>query len=154
VLAAQYFPNAIVDATDLSGEALDVAKINARDHGLDSRIKLHQGNLYEAIGKRRYDLILANPPYVAEGEVEAFPAEYKAEPRLAHIGGVDGLDLVRTILCRAKSHLNPGGSLICEIGLGREILEEEIPEANLVWLDTAESEGEVFLFSAQGRKRP
>jgi len=93
---------------------------------------------------RRYDLILANPPYVSEAAVAAFPPEYAAEPVAAHAGGADGLDCVRRILERAADHLTPHGTLVVEIGIGREILERDYPDVPFLWLDTAESEGEVF----------
>ncbi len=147
ILASQYFPFAAIDAADISLHALEVAAINIRDHQLEDRIALRHGDLFAAVPHRKYDLIIANPPYVAREEVEAFPPEYRHEPQVAHLGGEDGLDLVRSIVNQAPSHLNPGGSLLCEIGLGREIIDEEFPHANLIWLDTEESEGEVFLFS-------
>jgi ribosomal protein L3 glutamine methyltransferase len=151
ILAANYFPDAQIDATDISAEALEVAKINLQQHHLQDRIKLHKGDLFSALKDRRYDLIIANPPYVAKAKVEAFPPEYAHEPKLAHLGGEDGLDIVRKIITQASAHLAPGGNLICEIGLGREIIDEEFAGANLVWLDTEESEGEVFLLSAQAQ---
>jgi ribosomal protein L3 glutamine methyltransferase len=144
VIAAGVFPNAAVDAADVSNEALEVAAINVRDHGLEDRITLLKGDLFAAVGKKRYDLIITNPPYVAEAEVDAFPPEYAAEPKLAHVGGEDGLDIVRRIIREAPRHLTPGGSLLCEMGLGREIIEAEFPDLNFFWLDTEESEGEVF----------
>ncbi len=144
ILAAGVFPNADIDAADLSNDALAVAEINLRDHNLSNRINLLQGDLWETIEGRTYDLIITNPPYVAADEVASFPPEYAQEPEMAHIGGADGLDIVRRILDDAASHLNPGGGLICEIGTGREVLEEDYPNLNFFWLDTAESEGEVF----------
>jgi ribosomal protein L3 glutamine methyltransferase len=101
-------------------------------------------DIWEAVERRTYDLIITNPPYVAAEEVAAFPPEYAQEPEMAHIGGADGLDIVRRILDEAPQHLNPGGGLLCEIGVGRDILEEDYPNLNFFWLDTAESEGEVF----------
>jgi ribosomal protein L3 glutamine methyltransferase len=147
ILASQYFQNAKIDAADISVHALEVAAINLREHQLENRIGLKQGDLFNAVPKKKYDLILANPPYVAKDEVDAFPPEYRHEPQLAHLGGEDGLDLVRKIIVNAPHYLNPGGSMICEIGLGREVIDDEFPNANLIWLDTEESEGEVFLFS-------
>ncbi len=91
-------------------------------------------------------MILANPPYVAKAETEAFPPEYKAEPLIAHVSGDDGLDIVRRILKDAPQHLNADGTLICEIGTGRHFIEAEFPQLNLVWLDTELSQGEVFLY--------
>ncbi|MGL4488469.1 MAG: 50S ribosomal protein L3 N(5)-glutamine methyltransferase [Rhizobiaceae bacterium] len=148
ILAAMRFENAQVDATDLSADALEVAKINVEKHGLASQISLHQGNLFAPVAKRRYDLIIANPPYVATEEVESFAAEHAAEPRMAHESGEDGFDLVRQILAKAKEHLTETGLLICEFGTGREMLESEFPDLPFLFLDTEESEGEVFAISA------
>ena len=131
IIAAGIFPDADIDAADLSDDALDVARINVADHGFASRINLLQGNLFEAVEGRTYDLIITNPPYVAGGEVAAFPPEYGHEPIMAHIGGEDGLDLVRRILDEAADHLNPGGGLLCEIGTGRELLVAEYPAPRL-----------------------
>lgn len=144
ILAAGVFPNADIDAADLSNDALAVAEINLRDHDLSNRINLLQGDLFEAVEDRSYDIIITNPPYVAAEEVAAFPPEYAQEPEMAHLGGDDGLDIVRRILAEAADHLNPGGGLLCEIGTGRDILEQDYPNLNFFWLDTEESEGEVF----------
>jgi ribosomal protein L3 glutamine methyltransferase len=144
ILAAGIFPNATVDAVELSADALAVARINVKDHGLEARVTLHQGDLFAPLGKNKYDLIITNPPYVAEAEVAAFPPEYTHEPVMAHIGGRDGLDIVRRILSEAPKHINKGGGLLCEIGAGRETLEREYPKKNFFWLDTEESTGEVF----------
>lgn len=144
ILASGVFPNAGIDAADLSADALAVAEINVREHDLLNRINLLQGNLFEAVEDRTYDLIITNPPYVSAEEVAAFPPEYAQEPVMAHIGGPDGLDIVRRILDEAPEHLNAGGGLLCEIGTGREILEADYPDLGFFWLDTEESEGEVF----------
>lgn len=143
IIAARVFPNARIDATDVSTAALEVARMNVAEYGLDDRVTLHAGDLFAALGDRRFDLIISNPPYVAAAEVAAFPPEYAAEPRLAHLGGEDGLDLVRRILEQAPAHLNAGGGLLCEIGTGRELIEIEF-DLPFIWLDTEESEGEVF----------
>jgi ribosomal protein L3 glutamine methyltransferase len=148
ILAAMAFPNARVDAVDLSADALAVARRNVEEHGLEDRIELHRGDLFAPLGKRRYDLILTNPPYVTQAAVDAFPPEYASEPVLAHLGGEDGLDLVRRILAAARAHLNPDGALICEVGLGRAALEDAFPDLPFLWLDTAESAGEVFRLDA------
>ena len=123
----------------------DVALINLQDHDLKSHITLHQGDLFAPVTGKQYDLILANPPYVAKAETDAFPPEYKAEPLLAHISGEDGLDLTRRIIREAPMHLTKRGLLICEIGTGRDIIETEFPELELMWLDTELSKGEVFV---------
>jgi ribosomal protein L3 glutamine methyltransferase len=144
ILAANTFHNATISAADISTDALDVARINLKEHDLSARIELHQGNLLDAVKDQKFDLIITNPPYVATEEVNAFPAEYAHEPRLAHEGGKDGFDLVREIIKQAPKHLNKGGGLLCEIGIGREVLEVEFPKLNFFWLDSEESEGEVF----------
>jgi ribosomal protein L3 glutamine methyltransferase len=144
ILAARIFPNASIDAVDLSADALDVARINVKDHDLEQRVTLHQGDLFTPLAKNKYDLIITNPPYVAEAEVAAFPTEYAHEPAMAHLGGIDGFGIVRRILAEAPRHLNKGGGLLCEIGTGREILKREFPKLKFFWLDTDESTGEVF----------
>lgn len=147
ILAAMAYPNAAIDAVDLSRDALEVAKLNVADHEMEDRVRLVAGDLFKPLAGRRYDLIIANPPYVAQAEVNAFPAEYRAEPVMAHLGGADGLDIVRRILASAADHLTPEGGLLCEIGTGRDILEAEY-DLPFLWLDSAESEGEVFWIAA------
>ena len=150
IIAALEFPNAEIDAVDLSADALAVARANVEAYGLGERIRLAEGDLFAPLKGRRYDLIVSNPPYVAAAEVDAFPPEHRAEPRMAHLGGEDGLDLVRRILRGAGAHLHAGGGLLCEIGTGREVLEAEFHGLPFTWLDTAESEGEVFWIGAEG----
>ncbi len=145
ILAAMVFPHADVMAVELSADALDVAHRNIREHKMQNRVTLLQGDLFQPVGKQKFDLIIANPPYVAQAEVDAFPLEYSAEPQIAHLGGTDGLDIVRTIIRQSGKHLDEGGSLLCEIGTGRDILESEFPDLDFMWLDTEESEGEIFL---------
>jgi ribosomal protein L3 glutamine methyltransferase len=148
ILASHRFPDAKIDAVDLSADALEVAARNVADHGLDERIALHEGDLFEPLGGTRYDLIITNPPYVDAEGMAGLPQECRAEPKLAFDGGPDGLGIVRRILQQAGKHLNPGGGLLCEIGRGRELLEAEFPGLPLLWLDTEESEGEVFWIAA------
>ena len=148
IIAAHVFSEAKVDAVDLSPAALAVARRNVADYGLEKRIELLEGDLYEPLGRRRYDLILANPPYVTEAAVAAFPPEFQAEPQLAHLGGADGLDLVRRIIDGACQHLSPHGHLIVEIGMGKSALEQAYPSLPFLWLDTETSEGEVFHLEA------
>ncbi|WP_353844801.1 50S ribosomal protein L3 N(5)-glutamine methyltransferase [Rhizobium sp. CSW-27] len=149
VLAAKFFPNAGVDAVDLSADALEVAKRNLAEHDVADQVTLHAGDLFAPLAGRSYDLIITNPPYVDHAALDGYPPEFQAEPRMAHDGGEDGLDLVRQILAQAADHLNPGGGMICEIGSGREILEEEFPHLDFVWLETAESQDAVFWISAE-----
>lgn len=148
ILAALAFPAAKVDAVDISTDALSVALINVRDYGLGDRIRLLSGDLMQPLGDQTYDLIIANPPYVTTAAVQAFPPEYRAEPVVAHAGGTDGMDLVRRILADAPRHLAPDGKLIVELGSGRSVIEAEYPHLPFLWLDTAESQGEVFALSA------
>ena len=148
ILAARVFPNATIDAVDLSADALAVARRNVAEHGLAGRIRLIEGDLFGPIADERYDLILANPPYVDAEAVAAFPPEYAAEPVLAHAGGEDGLDVVRRILHEAQLHLTREGALVCEVGRGRDLLLSDYPNLPFVWLDTEDSAGEVFLLRA------
>jgi len=144
ILAAHVFPEARIDAVDLSEQALEVARRNVADSGFADRITLHHGDLFKPLKGKRYDIILTNPPYVGADAMADLPAEYRHEPELALAGGDDGLDIVRRILKEAPKHLTPQGGLLCEFGTGREILEEEYPDLDFFWVQTAESFGEVF----------
>ncbi|MHC4055070.1 50S ribosomal protein L3 N(5)-glutamine methyltransferase [Bradyrhizobium sp. 25ACV] len=148
ILAAHHFPNAAVDAVDISKGAFEVATRNVGEYGLEDRISLYRGDLFAPLDDARYDLIITNPPYVDAEGMAALPPECRAEPKLAFDGGADGLDVVRRILAEAPDHLTPDGGLICEIGRGRELVDEAFPELPLLWLDTEDSEGEVFWIAA------
>jgi ribosomal protein L3 glutamine methyltransferase len=148
ILAARHFPAALVDAVDLSEAALEVAKINVAASGEEGRISLLHGDLFKPLKGRRYDLIITNPPYVGEEVMSELPPEFAAEPAMALAGGGDGLDLVRRIILEAPDHLEVGGGILCEIGEDREILESDFPDLPFLWLDTEESQGEVFWLSA------
>jgi ribosomal protein L3 glutamine methyltransferase len=147
ILCALAFENARVDASDVSPDALDVAARNVHEYRLQDRIVLAQGDLFAPWVGNRYDLIVANPPYVDDAARAAFPPEYAAEPAIAHAGGADGLAIVRRILAEGADFLTPNGTLVVEIGSGRTILEQQYPQVDFLWLDTAESEGEVFALS-------
>ena len=148
ILASRNFPNAAIDAVDISKGAIEVATRNVGDYGLQDRMKLYRGDLFKPLGGKRYDLIISNPPYVdAEGMAD-LPRECRAEPKLAFDGGADGLDIVRRILDEAAAHLTPQGGLLCEIGRCRPQLDAAYPQLPLLWLDTADSEGEVFWIAA------
>lgn len=144
ILAALAFPDATVDAIDISPDALALATENVADYRLEDRVRLIEGDLYASVAGRRYDLIISNPPYVAADEMAALPQEYRHEPALGLAGGPDGLDLVRRIVAGGPEHLNEGGGLLCEIGTGQERLAASFPETDFVWLTTEASEGEVF----------
>lgn len=148
ILAARSFPNAEIDAVDLSKDALAVAARNVGDHHLTDRITLHHGDLFTPLGDARFDLIITNPPYVDAQGMANLPAECRAEPKMAFDGGADGLDIVRRILDEAKDHLSEDGGLLCEIGRGRDLIDAEFPQLPLLWLDTEESEAEVFWIAA------
>lgn len=147
VLAAEAFPNAEVDAADLSRDALAVARINIEASNYADRINLYQGDLFAPMKGKKYDLIITNPPYVSAESMRCLPKEYRYEPKMALASGADGLDIVRRILKEAPSYLEPDGCLLCEIGTGRPILEEQYPDIEFLWLDTQESEGEVFFLT-------
>lgn len=148
ILAALAFPNADVEAVDISAAALEVAARNVADYGLQDRVTLRKSDLFSELGSSKYDLIISNPPYVTSAAVAAFPPEYKAEPELAHLGGADGMDLVRRILSGAAVHLNTEGVLVVEVGMARDTLETEYPDLPFLWLDTEQSEGELFALPA------
>jgi len=145
ILAAQVFPNAGVDAADLSADALEVARRNVKDYVLGKRIRLVQSDLYDRLAKRRYHLILSNPPYVDAASMRALPLEYRREPRLALAGGRDGLALVHRMLAQSAAHLHPQGVLIVEIGHNRAALEKAYPRLPFTWLETSAGENFVFL---------
>jgi ribosomal protein L3 glutamine methyltransferase len=148
ILASRNFPNAEIDAVDISKAALEVAARNVGDYGLEDRLTLYRGDLFKPLGDKRYDLIISNPPYVDAQGMADLPRECRTEPRLAFDGGADGLDIVRRILDEAGAHLTPQGGLLCEIGRCRPQLEAAYPQLPLLWLDTEDSEGEVFWVAA------
>ena len=150
IIAAHQFPDAFVDATDISAQALEVALRNVTEHGLTDRLNLHQGNLYDPLPVlARYDLIICNPPYVNSQSMLKLPAEYQHEPTLALAGGTDGMDLVRTILEQAPAHLNDQGLLLLEIGHERTYFEAAFPDLEPIWLDTAQASDQILLLNRE-----
>ncbi len=148
VLAALAWPGAAVDATDLSADALAVARLNVERHGLADRIRLRQGDgLAAADG--RYDLILCNPPYVNHDSMTTLPPEYRAEPLLALAGGADGMDFVRGLLAQAAKHLQPQGVLVLEIGHERAHFEAAFPHLQPLWLDTSAGGDQVLVLGRE-----
>jgi len=145
ILAANVFPEAIVDAVDLSSDALAVAERNVNDYALEKRINLIESNLFAKLNEKQYDIIISNPPYVDAESVAALPAEYLHEPKLALGSGKDGLDATREILKQAAAHLNPGGMLIVEIGHNRDVLEAAYPDLPFNWLNVSAGDEFVFL---------
>ena len=135
VLLALAMPSAEIDAVDVSAEALQVARINVTDFQLDARVRLLRGDLFAAVAKRRYDLIVANPPYVSSQAMARLPAEYRHEPEISLAGGSDGLAIVRRIMSAARSHLTPHGMLIMEVGHARTRVEAAFPQIPFTWLE-------------------
>jgi ribosomal protein L3 glutamine methyltransferase len=149
ILAAHVFPNAAVDAVDLSADALAVAERNIADYQLQARVQRIESNLFAKLGDKKYDIIISNPPYVDAESVAALPAEYLHEPKLALGSGKDGLDATREIIKHAAAHLNPGGILVVEIGHNRDVLEAAYPELSFNWLTVAAGDEFVFLLNRE-----
>ena len=145
ILAAFVFPNAEVDAVDLSTDALAVAQRNVIDYALKDRVHLIESDLFTKLSDKQYDIIVSNPPYVATAAMAALPQEYQHEPKLALSSGADGLDATRRILQQAAAHLTPGGILIVEIGHNLAALEAAFPGLPFTWLDVAAGDEFVFL---------
>ncbi|PLZ02219.1 50S ribosomal protein L3 N(5)-glutamine methyltransferase [Burkholderia sp. WAC0059] len=148
ILAAHAFPNADIDAVDLSAPALEVAGRNVREHGLEERIALFPGDLFAPLPARRYDVILANPPYVNATSMQSLPDEYRHEPEMALAGGEDGMDVVRRIIAEARNWLTDEGVLVVEIGNERANVEASFGGLDLVWLPTSAGDDSVFLIHA------
>jgi ribosomal protein L3 glutamine methyltransferase len=149
VLAALAWPGAQVDAADLSADALELAHLNVVRHGLQRRVRLLQGDGLAAIGSRRYDLILCNPPYVNRASMAALPPEYRAEPAIALDGGVDGMDFIRTLLGDAAHHLNEQAPLVLEIGHEQAHFDRAFPGLEVVWLPTSAGDEQVLLVTRE-----
>ena len=148
ILMAHTFPNARIDAADLSPAALDLAASNLLDYGLDQQIRLIETDLFSALNDDRYDIIICNPPYVTAEAMAALPAEYRHEPTLALAAGDDGLDIVRRLLADAASHLTEQGLLFVEVGHNAELVEAAFPDLPLTWIDAPSGEGKIFLLTA------
>jgi ribosomal protein L3 glutamine methyltransferase len=148
ILAAHAFPNADIDAVDLSKPALQVATRNVDEYKLEERIALFEGDLFTPLPERRYDVIITNPPYVNADSMAALPAEYRHEPEMALAGGADGMDIVRRIISQARNWLTDDGVLVVEIGNERANVEAAFGGLDLVWLSTSAGDDNVFLIQA------
>ena len=135
----------MIDAVDISPEALEVAQKNVSDYNLEHQVNLIQSDLFAGLGGRTYDLIISNPPYVSAEAMATLPEEYRHEPENALASGVDGLEATRTILNEAAGHLNDRGLLVVEIGHNRDNLEQVYPDIPFTWLETSAGDEFVFL---------
>ena len=146
IACALAFPTAQVDAVDISAEALTVAKINAVRREVASRVKFIEADVFPDTGT--YDLIVSNPPYVPEDAVSDLPPEYRAEPKVALAGGVDGLVILDKILNGARRYLRPDGILVVEVGGSRELVENRYPKLELMWIESDDALAGVFVIDA------
>ena len=149
ILAALAWPHVMIDAADLSAEALAVARINIERHELADRTTLHQGDGFAAVAGRRYDVILCNPPYVNTASMAALPAEYRAEPALALAGGADGMDFIRALIAEAAAHMNEHAILVLEIGNEWPHFDAAFPHLESAWLPTSAGEDQVLLITRE-----
>jgi len=149
ILTALTFPDARVDAVDLSADALEVAKRNIGDYELNDRVTLIASDMWAALQGKKYDLIVTNPPYVTGASMAALPDEYHREPAMALASGEDGLDHVRTILREATDHLNAGGLLVVEVGFNRDGVEAAFPDMPFTWAEVSAGDDVVFLLTRE-----
>lgn len=152
IMLADAFPNAQVDAVDISPDALEVARRNVEDYRMQDRITLIESDLYANVPDKQYDLIVSNPPYVNSASMGALPQEYLREPQIALAGGEDGMDIVRGIVAGAAARLVRKGVLIVEVGNEREHAEAAFPGRELTWLSTSAGDDAVFLMTADQLK--
>jgi ribosomal protein L3 glutamine methyltransferase len=147
IACASVFADAEIDALDLSLDALNVAQINIEQHGLEHRVIPIQSDVFSQIPELTYDLIVSNPPYVDQDDVDNLPAEYRHEPEMGLGCGEDGLDIVRVILAQAESHLNDQGLLVCEVGNSQVHVEAAYPEVPFTWLTFERGGHGVFMLT-------
>ncbi|MGB5586306.1 MAG: 50S ribosomal protein L3 N(5)-glutamine methyltransferase [Gammaproteobacteria bacterium] len=149
VASAAHLPHTRVDAVDISADALALASENIEALGLTERVRVVHSDVFENIGGQVYDVIVSNPPYVAQAEFASLPAEYSHEPELGLVAGEDGLDIVRRILDGAKAHLRPGGILIVEVGSAAGALIDAFPELPFTWIEFERGGSGVFLLGRE-----
>jgi ribosomal protein L3 glutamine methyltransferase len=149
IATAQVFPDAEITASDISPDALDVAKINLKKYNLENQITLIQSDVFENISPQKFDIIISNPPYVDQEDMDNLPKEYHHEPASALAAGSDGLDIVKKILSSAKNYLSDQGILIIEVGNSAEALIQQFPNLPFTWLEFERGESEVFLLTRE-----
>lgn len=147
IACAYAFPDAYVDAVDISDDALEVAEINIQGHGLEQQVIPMQSDLFSGIENEKYDLIVSNPPYVDEEDMANLPEEFKHEPELGLASGFDGLDLVRKMLNQAAGMLNENGLLFVEVGNSQVHLQQRYPEIPFEWIEFKSGGHGVFVLS-------
>ena len=149
IACAYAFGDAAVDATDLSPDALEVARLNAERLHVTDRVLFHRADVFEGLPPAPYDIIVSNPPYVDAQDMSDLPDEHRHEPQLGLAAGADGLDVVRRILAGARDYLAPYGILVVEVGNSRWALEEAYPDLPFTWLEFERGQAEVFLLTAE-----
>ena len=149
IALARRFPAARIDASDISEAALEIAARNCRRHGVDEQLRLIRSDLFDALPARRYELIVANPPYVPAASLSELPDEYRAEPALGLVSGQDGLDATLRILADAPDYLATGGLLVCEVGESEDRLSEILPAVPFLWLEFEHGGSGVFLLTRE-----
>jgi len=149
IACAYAFPNAQVDLSDISGEALDVAALNIERHDVSHQIAVHQSDAFDALPSKQYDVIISNPPYVDAEDMAALTPEFQHEPALGLESGKDGLDLTTKILQQALDYLSPEGILIVEVGNSQYALQEAYPNVPFQWLSFERGGDGVFLLTAE-----
>jgi ribosomal protein L3 glutamine methyltransferase len=149
IMMADAFPHSVVDAIDISPDALAVAERNIREYKLEGRVNPIQSDLYQNVPFKKYDMIITNPPYVNSDSMGKLPQEYLREPQIALDGGSDGMDLVRKIVAGAAERLTPEGILMVEIGNEAEYAEAAFGHLGLTWLTTSAGDDMVFLLTAE-----
>lgn len=149
IACAYYLPQAVVDASDISPSALEVARVNVERHQLQEQVKLRRSDLFDELPQQQYDLIVSNPPYVSMEEMQTLPDEFQHEPALGLEAGEDGMDIVARILCQGHHYLKPGGIMIVEVGDSMGYLMSRYPQVPFLWLDFERGGHGVFLLTAE-----